>query len=83
MREKSSSVEVLSPGEVAVIHVAEPHIVESMRKNYFPSRLFSREDWENCQRKGAPDLLARAHETVESLAQGHEKRNPVPHSTSR
>ncbi len=47
--------------------LCEEHTVEHMRKSYWFSKLFNRENWDTFYDKGTPELLDRVHDYVDSI----------------
>ena len=57
--------------------MAEEHTVDHLHDSWWPSTLFAREDHDQWQRSGAPDLLARAHELVNAYTADYREQAPV------
>jgi trimethylamine--corrinoid protein Co-methyltransferase len=59
--------------------VAEEHTAKHLRENWWPSKLFVRNDWDIAHRKytDKSDLLSRAHLIVEELTAGYKNMEPV------
>ena len=57
--------------------IAEEHTVRYLRKSWWPSRLFARNDWDAWVNGGAVDLFARAHARIEALTEGYKSMEPV------
>lgn len=53
------------------------HTVRHMRRQYWASDLFNRNNWENSLAKGARDTLQRAHQRVEAILTKHYPPDPV------
>ena len=52
--------------------IAEEHTVKHLRKSWWPSKLFTRNDWDAWMTGGGIDLEARAHARVEALTAGYK-----------
>ncbi|NLO83437.1 MAG: hypothetical protein GX094_10360 [Clostridiales bacterium] len=57
--------------------MAEEHTVRYLRDSWWPSKLFTRYDWDAWISGGAVGLEARAHERVEDLTAGYQNMDPV------
>ncbi len=58
-------------------YLSDDHTMDHLRQEVWPSRLFLREPWDSAIGAGKPDLLARAHERVETLSAGYRNLPPV------
>lgn len=59
--------------------IAEEHTAKHLRKNWWSSNLFVRNDWdvERTRHTSKSDLLSRAHLIVEELTTGYKNMKPV------
>ena len=48
-----------------------------MRDNYWPSRIFNRDNWDIWKSRGSKDVLDKAHEFVQSAVADYKQMTPV------
>ncbi|MBM7581590.1 trimethylamine--corrinoid protein Co-methyltransferase [Caldicoprobacter guelmensis] len=57
--------------------LGEEHTLQYMRKSYWFSKLFNRNNWDGWVKEGSKSLLDKAHEFVEEVTAGYKERLPV------
>ncbi len=57
--------------------IAEEHTAGYMRTNYWPSKIFNRDSWDNWMTAGSKNLLDAAHERVEAFTANYRNMEPV------
>jgi trimethylamine--corrinoid protein Co-methyltransferase len=77
VNEETLAAELIDAVGPAGNFLAEEHTAQHMRRGYFASKLFPRDDWENWLKKGSRDAASRARDEVARLTAGYQEMAPV------
>ena len=77
MDEDTIAADVVEHVGIGGNFISEEHTVEYMHSNYWPSKLFNRDSWDSWVEKGSKDVLAKAHEYVQSVLASYYPPDPV------
>lgn len=78
VNEDTIGLDVIESVGIGGNFISEDHTVEYMRDNYWPSKIFNREAWDNAMVKGdGAGLLEKAHEFVQKCLDKSYMKDPV------
>jgi trimethylamine--corrinoid protein Co-methyltransferase len=77
VNEDTIAADLIEQVGIAGSFMSEEHTAEYLRENYWPTKLFNRDNMDKWVMDGSKSLYTRAHEFVEDITAGYRKKNPV------
>lgn len=77
VNDETLALDLINSVGVGGNYLAEEHTVEYMRSNYWDSKLFNRDAWNNWITNKSPDMLDKAYDYVQSVTANYKSMEPV------